>query len=137
MAAVMFVGAKFSVCGGVYGFVAPGLRYIFVGTGGGAAHVGGELHAGLATVGVVDMFASCWVCCPTVVRRAVISCAMLEIFLFNSLVLALDAWVRLTNVLCSVVMLPVSSFSYLFVAPWYGLLPLCPDWRRTMYASAK
>ena len=37
----MPVGAKFAVCWGVYGAVAPGLRYIFVGTGGGAAHVGG------------------------------------------------------------------------------------------------
>ena len=66
MAGVLLVGANFAVCGGVYGAVAPGLRYMFVGTGGGAVHVGGALHAGLATVGVVAMFASCWACCPTV-----------------------------------------------------------------------
>ena len=54
----MLVGTKFAVCGGVYGAVAPGLRYMFVGTGGGAAHVGGSLNDGFATVGVVDMFAS-------------------------------------------------------------------------------
>ena len=82
---------------------------MFVGTSGGAANVGGALHSGFATIGVVVMFASCWSCCPTVVRRAVISCAMLEIFLFNSLVLALDAWVKLDNVLCNVVMLLLSS----------------------------
>ena len=87
----MLVGAKFSDCGGVYGDVVPGLRYMLVGTGGGAAHVGGALHAGFSTIGVVAMFASRWACCPTVVLRAVVSCAMLEIFLFNSLVLALDA----------------------------------------------
>ena len=51
--------------GGVYDFVAAGLRYMLVRTGGGAAHFGGELHAGLATVGVVAMFASCCTCCPT------------------------------------------------------------------------
>ena len=62
----------------------------------------------LATVGVVVMFSSCCTCCPTVVRRAVISCAMLEIFLFNSFVLDLDAWVRVDRVLCSVVMLLLS-----------------------------
>ena len=107
---VIFIDAKFAVCGGVYGFAAPGLRYMFVGTGGAAAHVGGALHSELATVGVMDMFASCWSCCPTVVRRAVISCAMLEIFLFKSFVLVLDAWVRLAKVLCSVVMLSLSSF---------------------------
>ena len=137
MAAVVIVGAKLAVCGGVYGFVAPGLRYMLVGTSGGAAHVGGALHAGLATVGVVAIFAICWACCPTVVRRAVISCAMLEIFLFNSFVLALDAWVRLAKVLCSVVMLSLSLFSYEFSAPWYGLPPLFPDWRWTMYSSEK
>ena len=97
--------------------VVPGLSYMFVGTGGGAAHVGGALHAGFSTVGVVAMFASFWACCPTVVRRAVISCSMLEIFLFNSLVLELDAWVKLANVLCNVVMLSLSS-SYTFAAPW-------------------
>ena len=132
----MPVGAKFAVCGGVYGDVVPGLRYIFVGTGGGTAHVGGALHAGFSTVGAVAMFASCWACCPTVVRRAVISCAMLEIFLFNSLVLTLDAWVKLANFLCNMVMLSLSSL-YTFAAPWYGLPPLFPDWRRTMYALAK
>ena len=42
----MPIGAKFSVCGGVYGDVAPGLRYMFVGTCGGAAHVGGALLCG-------------------------------------------------------------------------------------------
>ena len=46
-------GANFSVCGGVYVAVAPGLRYMFVGTGGRVAHVGGELHAVFATVAVV------------------------------------------------------------------------------------
>ena len=102
---VMLVGAKFAVCGGVYGDVAPGLRSIFVGTGGGAAQVGGALQAGFVYVGVVAMFASCWACCPTVVSRAVISCAMPEIFLFSSLVLALDVCVRLAKVLCNVVML--------------------------------
>ena len=132
----MPVGAKFAVCGGVYGAVAPGLSYMFVGTGGGFAHVGGALHAGFATVGVVAMFTNCWSCCPTVVRRAVISCAMLEMFLFTSLVLALDAWVKLANVLCNVVMLSLSS-SYIFAAPWYGLPPLCLYWRRTTYALAK
>ena len=70
-------------------------------------------------------------------RRAVISEAMLDLVLFNLVVLALDAWVRLARVLCSVVMLSLSSFSYVLAAPWYGLPPLCPDWRRTMYASAK
>ena len=69
--------------------------------------------------------------------RAVISCAMLEIFLFNSFVLALDAWVRLARVLCSVVMLSLSSFLYALVAPWYGLPPFFPNWRRTVYASEK
>ena len=97
--------------------IAPGLSYIFVGTGGSAAHVGGALHAGFVTVGVVAMFASCWACCPTVARRAVISYAMLEIFLFNSLVLVLDAWFNLANVLWRVVMLSLSS-SYKFAAPW-------------------
>ena len=58
MAGVGIVGAKFAVWGGVYRFVAPGLRYMLVGTGGGASRVGGVLHAGLATVGVVAMFAS-------------------------------------------------------------------------------
>ena len=48
--------------GGVYGAVAPGLRYMFVGTGGGAAHVGGAIYAGFATGVVVDMFASYWDC---------------------------------------------------------------------------
>ena len=110
---------------------------MLVGTGGGAAHVGGAFHYGLSTVGVVAMFASYCDCFPTVVRRSVISCAILEIFLFNSLVLVLDAWVRLAKVLCSVVMLLFSSFSYAFAAPWYGLLPLCPDCRQTMYALAK
>ena len=105
VAGVGIVGANLSVWGSVYGFVAPGLRYILVGTGGGAAHIGGALHYGLATVGVVAMFASCYACLPTVVRRAVISCAMLEIFLFNSFVLALDAWVRLARVLCITMML--------------------------------
>ena len=81
MASVVIVGAKFAVWGGVYGFVAPGLRYMLVGTVGGAAHVSGAPHAGLPTVGVVAMFASCCACHPTAVRRAVISCAMLEIFL--------------------------------------------------------
>ena len=132
----MPVGAKFSDCGGVYGDVVPGLRYMLVGTGGGAAHVGGALHAGFSTIGVVAMFASRWACCPTVVLRAVVFCAILEIFLFNSLMLALDAWVHLANVLCNMVMLSLSS-SYTFAAPWYGLLPLCPDWRHTMYALAK
>ena len=109
---------------------------MLVGTGDGAANVGGALHTGFATVGVVAMFSSCWDCCPTLVRRAVISCAMLEIFLFNSLVLTLDAWVKLANVLCNMVMLSLSSF-YTFAAPWYGLPPLCLDWRRTMYALTK
>ena len=45
MDSVVIVGAKFAVYGGVYGFVVPGLRYMFVGTGGGAAHVGGALHS--------------------------------------------------------------------------------------------
>ena len=92
--------------------------------------------AEFAKFGVVAIFASCWACCPTVVRRAVISCAMLEIFLFDSLVLALDAWVKLANVLCNVMMLSL-SYLYTFVAPWYGLPSLFPDWRWTMYASAK
>ena len=91
VAGVGIVGANFSVWGSVYGFVAPGLRYMLVGTGGGASNVVGSLHTGLATVGVVVMFASCCACCSTVVCRAVISCAMLAIFLLNSLVLALDA----------------------------------------------
>ena len=75
-------GAKLAGGGGAYGFVAllVGLRYMLVGTVGGAAHAGGETHAGVATVGVVAMFASCCACCPTVVRRAVISVAMLEFF---------------------------------------------------------
>ena len=132
----MLVGAKFYVCGGVYGSIAPGLRYMFVGTGVGATHVGGAIHYGFATVGVVSMFAICWACCPTVVCRAIISCTMLEIFLFNSLVLALDACVRLAKVLSKVVMLSLSSF-YTFAALWYGLPPLCPDCRQTIYASAK
>ena len=51
VAVVIFVGEKFAVCGSVYGFVSPVLRYMFVGTGGGADHVGGALHAGLATNG--------------------------------------------------------------------------------------
>ena len=130
-------GAKFAVWGGLYGFVAPGLSYMLVGTGGGAAHVCWSPYAGLATVDVVAMFASYCACCPTVVRRAVISCAILEIFLFNSLVLALDAWVRLARVFCSVVILLLSLFSYALAAPWYGLPQLFPDWRRIMYASAK
>ena len=96
--------------GGVYGFVAPGLRYMLIGTGGGAAHVGGAPNAGVATVGVVAMFASCCTCCPTVVRRAVILRAMLEIFLFNSVVLELDPWVRLARVLCRLVMLSLPFF---------------------------
>ena len=112
----------------MYGAVVPGLRYMLVGTGGGAAHVGRALHAGFATVGVVAMFSSCWACFPTVVCRAIISCAMLKTFLFNSLVLVLDAWVKLANVLCNVVILSLSSL-YKFAAPWYGLPPLCPDWR--------
>ena len=70
-------------------------------------------------------------------RRAVISCAKLEIFFFNSFVLALDAWVRLAKVLCSVVMLLLSSFLYVFAAAWYWMPQLFPDWRRTMYASVK
>ena len=78
---------------------------MLVGTGGSASHVCGALHAGLATVGVVAMFAICCACFPNGVRRAIISCAMLEILLFNSLVLELDAWVRLARVLCSVVIL--------------------------------
>ena len=102
----------------MYWAVAPGLRYMFVGTGGGAAHFVGALHDGFATVSVVAICARFWACCPTVVRRAVISCAMQEIFLFNSLVLELDAWVRLAKVLCNVVMLSLSS-SYTFAAPWY------------------
>ena len=137
MERVGIFGAKFAVWGGVYGFVAPGLRYMLVGTGGGASHVGGGPHAGLATVGVVAMFASCCACCPTVVHRAVISCAMLEIFLFNSVVLMLDAWVRLERVLCIVVMLLLSSFSYALAASWYGLPPLFYDWRRIVHALAK
>ena len=81
MAGVGIVGAKLAAGGrGVYGFVAPGLRYILVGTGGGDAHVGGEPHYGVPTVGVVAMFVSCCVCCPTVVCRSVISCAMLDFF---------------------------------------------------------
>ena len=56
---MMIVGEKFAVCGGVYEAVAPGLRYVFVGTDGGADHVGGALHAGFSTVGVVAMFACC------------------------------------------------------------------------------
>ena len=44
------VGENNSVRGGVYGFLAPRLRYILVGTGGGAAHVCGALYAVLATV---------------------------------------------------------------------------------------
>ena len=59
---VVIAGAKFSVCGGVYGFVAPRLSYMLVGTGGGAAHVGGALHDGLSTVGVVAMFAIYFAC---------------------------------------------------------------------------
>ena len=62
VAGVGVVGAKFAVRGGVYDFVAPGLRYMLVGTGGGAAHVGGALHSGLVTVGVVAMFASFCAC---------------------------------------------------------------------------
>ena len=89
MAGVGIVGAKLAAGGGggVYGFVAPGLMYMLVGTGSGAAHVGEEPHSGLATVGLVAMFASCCACCPTVVHRGVISCAMLEKELFNSVVL--------------------------------------------------
>ena len=45
VAGVVIVGAKFAVYWDVYGFIVPGLRYMFVGTGGGAAHVGGALHS--------------------------------------------------------------------------------------------
>ena len=73
VAGVGIVGAKLDAGGGVYGFVSLWLRYMLFGAGDGAAHAGGEPHAGVATVGVMAMFSCCCACCPTVVRRAVIS----------------------------------------------------------------
>ena len=130
MAGGGIVGAKLAAGGGAYGFVAPlaGLSYMLVGTVCGAAHAGGEPHAGVATFGVVAMFASCCACCPTVVCRAVISEAMLEFFLFNSMMLVLDAWVMLARLLFSVVMLSLSFFSYELAAPWYKLPPIRSKW---------
>ena len=87
VAGVGIFGAKFAVWGGVYGFVAPGLRYMFVGTGGGAAHVGGALHAGLPTVGVVSIFAIFCACCPipvsSPIRQRHPSCQLMGYTVFS------------------------------------------------------